>query len=504
VSAGADNPLRRGLPPDRDAAPFSLVIFGAGGDLTRRKLAPALWRLKAGGLLPARLQVVGFSRGPRTDEAFRDVFRQAAVGTGTTPDDDTLTEFLAAVRYVAAAFDDAAAYRRLAAVLTEGERARSIPPNRLYYLATPPEAYPVIVRRLGEAGLATPPPGAFCRLVVEKPFGHDSASARRLNQELHRVFQEDQIYRIDHYLGKETVQNILAFRFANAIFEPLWNRKYIDHVQITVAESLGVEGRGGYYDHAGAARDMVQNHLFQLLSLVAMEPPVAFDADTVRDEKVKVLKAVAPLTPARAVRGQYRAGVVDGTPVPAYREEPDVAPDSRTETFVALALSIENWRWAGVPFYLRTGKRLAKRVSEIAIQFAPVPHRFFRALDLPDVEPNVLTLNIQPDEGLALTFGAKVPGAAMRIRTVHMDFLYGSAFGQAPEAYERLLLDAVHGDSTLFTRHDEVEAAWALLTPLLDAWASSPEEPAPYEAGSWGPSAAFELLAQDGRRWRRL
>ncbi len=507
----ASNPLRQGLGQVTEIPPFSLVIFGAGGDLTRRKLMPALYNLMVDGLLPPELSVIGFSRGRITDAAFRDRTRAALAEFSRRPvQNDVWARLEPALSFVAGDFDNPAAYQALRRLLERRDQERGGPQNRLFYLATPPAAYPVIAHHLKEAGLNQPEhPDRFVRVVVEKPFGRDAASAVALNADLHAVFDEAQIYRLDHYLGKETVQNILVFRFANGIFEPLWNRQYIDHVQITVAESIGVGTRGGYYDQAGAARDMVQNHLMQLLSLVAMEPPVTYAADAVRDEKVKALRAIHPFTTREvvqnSVRGQYEAGIVDGEPVPGYLDEKDVAADSTTETFVALKLLVDNWRWSGVPFYLRTGKRMTKRVSEIAIQFQRVPHRFFHALDMPEIEPNVLTLRIQPDEGISLKFGAKVPGPTVRVRDVHMDFLYGSAFAdEPPEAYERLLLDCLHGDSTLFTRHDEVEAAWAVVTTLLEGWARERSPIPVYESGSAGPQEALDLLERDGRRWRRL
>lgn len=504
------NPLREGLGRNRELLPFTLVIFGAAGDLTRRKLAPALYNLMVDGLMPSRFAVIGFARTPMDDHAFRTWIRDAIVEFSRRPPEPRiLDELLSVLFYVAADFDDPSGYDRLKAQLMLVDKKYDTGQNHLFYLATPPDAYPVIADHLGQAGLNQELPDRFTRLVVEKPFGHDKSSAVALNQDLHQVFSEQQIFRLDHYLGKETVQNILVFRFANGIFEPIWNRQYIDHVQITVAESIGVGTRGGYYDRAGAARDMVQNHLLQLLSLVAMEPPVSFEADAVRSEKVKVLRAVHPFSTRdvalNSVRGQYEAGVVDGQEVPGYLDEDNVPSDSLTESFVALKLSVDNWRWAGVPFYLRTGKRLAKRVSEIAIQFQRVPHRFFQALDMPEIEPNLLTIRIQPDEGISLKFGTKVPGPTIRIRSVHMDFQYGSAFSdEPPEAYERLLLDCLHGDSTLFTRHDEVEAAWDVVSALLQGWSRAKSAIPVYEAGSWGPPEAAQLLERDGRRWRRL
>ena len=507
----AKNPLREGLTHVATVSPFVLVIFGAGGDLTRRKLIPAIYNLMLDGLLPREMAIVGFSRGDDTDETFRTMAHDAIEEFSRRPlEKDVWNTLLPMLHFVAADFDDPAAYKKLSALLTKLDREAGTGGNRLFYCATPPSQYPVIASQLGAAGLNhAARDESFVRLVVEKPFGHDTDSAVALNRDLHDVFEERQIYRLDHYLGKETVQNILVFRFANGIFEPVWNRQYIDHVQITVAESIGVGTRGGYYDHAGAARDMLQNHLMQLLALVAMEPPVAFSADAVRDEKVKVLKAIHPFTTreavAQSVRGQYEAGLVDEKDVPGYLDEVDVAADSRTETFVAARFLVDNWRWAGVAFYLRTGKRLAKRVSEIAIQFQRVPHRFFQSLDMPEIEPNVLTLRIQPDEGISLKFGAKVPGPTIRIQGVNMDFFYGSTFAdQSPEAYERLVLDCLHGDSTLFTRHDEVETAWGLVSSLLNAWARETLPIPVYPAGSAGPEEAMALLEREGRRWRRL
>lgn len=504
------NPLRQGLTENRRAQPFTLIIFGAAGDLAHRKLFPALYNLHVDGWLPQEFNLVGIARYPYTDESFRQEVKEAIQQYSRRPLDDTVFDrFTQGMFYIQANFNDDQAYLSLKKILGQIERKSDHPGNYLFYLATPPSFYTVISERLGAVGLnRSSHPDGWVRIIVEKPFGRDLASAVELNGELHQVFDEQQIFRIDHYLGKETVQNILVFRFANGIFEPLWNRQYIDQVQITVAESLGVAGRGSYYDHAGAIRDMVQNHMLQLLSLIAMEPPVAFEANAVRDEKVKVLRAIRPFSTRDVadftVRAQYEAGLIDGQPVPGYLDEPDIASDSRTETYVALRLLIDNWRWAGVPFYLRTGKHLPKRATEIAIQFKKAPHRFFSETATPELDPNLLTLKIQPDEGISLRFGAKIPGPTVRIRTVNMEFLYGTSFADAPpEAYERLLLDSMIGDSTLFTRRDEVEAAWTLVTSILNGWARAKGPIPTYEAGSWGPKEADELIQRDHFEWRR-
>lgn len=488
-----------------------MVIFGATGDLTSRKLVPALYNLARERRLPGGFSVVGFARREWDDAHFRQVLLEGVNDNSRSGEAEPALwdSFAEGITYHRGSFDDPAAYASLADELVRIDAERGTGGNRVFYLATPPESYPDIIANLGAAGLGRSPNGGWTRIIIEKPFGRDLESARALNRQVLSVFDESQIYRIDHYLGKETVQNLLVFRFANGIFEPIWNRRHVDHVQITVAESIGVEDRGGYYDHSGALRDMIQNHLTQLLTLTAMEPPVAYDADAVRDEKVKVLRAIQPIAPADverfAARGQYGAGSVSGKPVDGYRRERGVAPDSQTETFVALKLFVDNWRWAGVPFYLRSGKAMPRRVSEIAVQFKTVPTMLFSDSPTNDIEPNVLAIKIQPDEGITLKFGSKVPGQS-QIRPVTMDFRYGTSFGVAsPEAYERLLLDCMLGDSTLFTRRDEVEASWALITPVHQGWAAAPPVSFPnYEAGTWGPADADELLARDGRAWRRL
>lgn len=507
----APNPFREGLRIKQSPEPCVMVIFGATGDLTHRKLLPALYNLALEHPLPAGFSVVGFARRPYNDEVFRqqalDSINQYSRQKPVNP--QVWESFATGIHYLQSSFNDAAGYDKLNALLNQLDAERGTGGNRIFYLSTPPSQYPEIIQRLGAAGLNRNRKG-WTRIIIEKPFGHDLASARELNRQVAKVFREEQVYRIDHYLGKETVQNILVFRLANGIFEPVWNRRYVDHVQITVAENIGLEGRGGYYEESGAIRDMVQNHMLQLLTLVAMEPPIAFDANAVRDEKVKVLHALQPLVGkevlVNTIRAQYGSGWVGGKQVPAYLEENGVSPVSTTETYVAMKVHIDNWRWAGVPFYLRTGKHLPKRVTEIAIQFKTPPLMLFKRGDAQSqVEPNVLTLRIQPDEGTSLKFGAKVPGTDMQVRAVNMDFFYGSSFvREQPEAYERLILDCMLGDSTLFTRRDEVEAAWSFIQGILDEWKSEPRDTIhTYESGSWGPQVADEFIWRDGFRWRR-
>ncbi len=493
-------------------AAATLVIFGATGDLTRRKLMPALYNLFVDGLIDPSTAIIGFARRPLSDKDFRDQMRQAVEKhSRRVVESESWTRFAGGLRYTQGDFSNAEAYGSLATMLAEVDSDRRTEGRHVFYLATPPRAYPVILGHLGAADLSRPSPGGCSRVIVEKPFGRDRTSAQELNQTISRSFEEEQIYRIDHYLGKETVQNILAFRLGNSIFEPLWNRRYVDHVQITVAESLGIEGRADYFDRAGILRDMFQNHMMQLLCLVAMEPPVRFEADAVRDEKVKVLRALELPEPSGAspalVRGMYAKGTVDGKPVPGYHDEPGVPAGSETETFLAARVHVENWRWAGVPFFLRSGKRLPRRVTEIALVFRRPPHLFFDAWGQSSggAEPNVLALRIQPDEGISLTFGSKAPGQEMNLEEVRMNFRYSTSFGgDPPDAYEHLLLDCFEGDSTLFARRDEVEIAWEITDHLRQRWGSGSEVPLhTYEAGTWGPSAAGELPGPL-RRWRKF
>jgi glucose-6-phosphate 1-dehydrogenase len=497
----ATNPLAAGLGVRRTPDPCVLVVFGASGDLTKRKLFPALYSLAYRGLLPERFAVVGVARTEQTTKQFVTSLRTAVKQFARDPyRSDVFESLAAAVRYVATDFSDDAGEDLVDGTLDELDRTRGTGGNRLHYLAVPPQAFEMVVREIGERRERE----GWGRVIVEKPFGRDLASARALSATVKRWFREEEVFRIDHYLGKETVQNLMALRFSNGIFEPLWNRQLIDHVQITVAESIGVEGRAGYYERAGAIRDIFQNHLLQLLALTAMEAPIDFTADAVRNEKVKVLRAMRTPAPDSVVRGQYGRGWIEGEEVPGYREEPGVDPRSQTETYIAAKLYVDNWRWAGTPFYVRAGKRLARRETTIAIQFQRAPHPPFEAIAGDGLRPNVLLIHVQPDEGVSLAIGAKVPGAGMSIRTVHMDFLYGGAFREGvPEAYERLILDAMLGDATLFTREDEVEEQWKLVDAIIGAWGRDRIAFPNYPAGAWGPPAADELLHRDGRSWRR-
>ena len=504
------NPLRAGMRLEAMAEPCVVVIFGATGDLTKRKLLPALYRLAQQQLIPAEFAILGTARQTLRDDEYRALMLEAlrTFGDEEKIDETSWNSFADGVFYEPGDVKDPETYYRLKSRLSEIDEQRKTQGNRIFYLATAPEFFAVIAGHLGSTGLAHKENSPWIRIVVEKPFGHDLQSARELNAQLASVFREDQIYRIDHYLGKETVQNLLVFRFANSIFEPLWNRQYIDHVQITNAETIGVEGRGGYYDKAGALRDMMQNHVFQIASLIAMESPSSLDANDVRDEKVRAMQAIRPFPQDQiddfAIRGQYGSGVVLGETVVGYRQEPDVNSQSSTETFATVKLLFENERWADVPFYLRTGKRLARRVTEIAIEFKPVERQLFTNNDVPP-EPNVLVIRIQPNEGITLRFAAKLPGQKMRIRWVNMDFRYGSSFGvRPPEAYERLLLDCMLGDPTLFARRDMVERCWEIVEPVLKAWKKPAQDFANYEAGGSGPRSAFEIIERDGRKWRRL
>ncbi|HVR10752.1 MAG TPA: glucose-6-phosphate dehydrogenase [Thermoanaerobaculia bacterium] len=491
------------------APPCVLVIFGASGDLAKRKLIPALYNLAAASFLPDEFAVLGISRSPMSDDEFRRKMVEDLHTFETGTLDQERVEWLKRrLSYVSGDFDQPETFERLRTTLAAIDEQWGTGGSYLFYLAVPPSQFAAIIRRLGDARLTCEEDGKWRRVVIEKPFGHDLESARRLNHDIREVVEETQIYRIDHYLGKETVQNILAFRFANGIFEPIWNRRYIDHVQITVAETVGVESRGSYYEEAGALRDMVQNHMFQLLALTAMEPPISFAPDVVRDERVKILRAVRTLAPEdvlrETVRGQYGPGAVNGKPAPAYRAEKGVSPSSNVETYVALKLYVDNWRWADVPFYLRTGKRLPRRVTEVAIQFKRAPFILFRETPVEQLEPNILVLHIQPDEGISLSFEGKVPGPVMRLGQVRMHFQYSDYFGSRPETgYETLLYDCMAGDSTLFQRSDLVEVGWSLVMPIIDVWSAlAPRNFPNYAANSWGPRAADDLIQADGRRWK--
>jgi glucose-6-phosphate 1-dehydrogenase len=491
--------------------PCIVVIFGASGDLTKRKLLPALYHLQQSGFLPEDFAVLGVARRALETTFGPDMREGIVAGGGVEEADPKLPPFMERVQYYAMNFDDDAGYEGLKNKLAEMDKKFNTQGNRLFYLAVAPEYFSDIVGFLGKHEMNKPGAGEhhWVRTIIEKPFGHDLQSARLLNDEVNKVFSEKQIFRIDHYLGKETVQNILVFRFANGIFEPIWNRNYIDHVEITAAESIGIEGRGPFYEQAGALRDVVQNHVMELLSFVAMEPPISFGADAVRTEKNKVWRAIQPIHPADTVRGQYGPGNVGGKQVVGYRQEERVHPRSQTETYAALRLEIENWRWAGVPFYIRAGKRLAKRVTEITIQFKQPPLRLFKdgdGIGPEGIKANVISMRIQPDEGIALRFAAKVPGPNMSMSSVNMNFSYADAFGaSSANGYERLLLDAMLGDGTLFAHRDGVEATWALMTPILEAWAKDPVKDFPnYAAGTWGPAASDAMLKSDGRKWRKL
>ena len=507
ATAEGENPLVEGL-ERLPVRPTILVIFGATGDLAHRKLLPALYNLAHEGSLPERFNLIGVSRSDKAHEDYGAEMRESIEQySRTKPKPEVLDALLSEVKYVPGVFDDESVYAALAKQLEAFDEAAGIAFNRVFYLSTAPEFFPVIVEALGKQGLQKRAE-AEVRCVIEKPFGYDLASARKLNDEVLRVFDERQVYRIDHYLGKETVQNVMAFRFANSMFEPVWNRNYIDYVQITAAEDIGIGTRAGYYDGSGALRDLVQNHMMQLLALLCMEPPIAFDAEKLRDEKLKVVQAIRPPTveevPQMAVRAQYGEGVSGGEPAKAYLAEGGVPPNSITETYAALRLHVSNWRWSGVPFYLRTGKRLARKVTEIVVTLKPVPHLAFQAGGSVGVQPNQLILTVQPDEGVSLSLGAKIPGARMRIRPVNMEFRYGTAFMSAsPEAYERLILDAMRGDLTLFTRNDEVDVLWQVIDPILEAWKSTPGPLPQYASGSAGPDEADALL-QDGHSWRPL
>ena len=497
--------------PIKQTGPCTLVIFGATGDLTARKLVPALYNLAADKLLAGEFAVVGVSRKEMSTDEFRRLMgEQMQKFTGRDLDPDLRQWLLSRMYYVAGEFNDPQLYARLGKCLAEVDKKHNTQGNYFFYMATAPAFFGTIVDQLGASKLACEENGRWRRVVIEKPFGQDLESAHALNRQIKKVLTETQIYRIDHYLGKETVQNILIFRFGNGIFEPVWNRRYIDHIQITVAETVGVEKRGGYFDTVGTLRDMVPNHIFQLLSLTAMEPPISFEANAVRDEQAKILHAIQPFASEdvlhRAVRGQYGEGILDGQSVPGYRSESDVAPDSKTETFVALKLNIDNWRWADVPFYLRTGKRMAFRHTEVAIQFKRAPFILFRDTPIERLKPNLLILHIAPDEGISLRFGAKIPGPQVQMGAVDMNFNYTDYFGVDPATgYEILLYDGIIGDQTLFQRADMVEAGWSVVDPILDVWKALPARSFPnYAAGSWGPKEADELVHRDGRSWRTL
>jgi glucose-6-phosphate 1-dehydrogenase len=498
-----------------EASPASstcaMVIFGATGDLTKRKLIPALLNLAQEGVLSKQFAIIGVAGNDSTTESFRKALTTEIPKFAPDPIDLKMWDWLVErIYYVRGDFGDPETYKRLQAQMVEVDKITNCGGNHFYYLAVAPRFFAPIVQQLGAAGMTKEENGKWSRVIVEKPFGHDLQSAVQLNSDLKKVLDEKQIYRIDHYLGKETVQNVMVFRFSNNIIEPLWNRHYIDHVQITAAETVGVEHRGGFYETAGALRDMVPNHLFQLLTMTTMEPPISFDADEVRNKQAEVLHAIQPLTPEEVitnmVRGQYGNGDADGEQVEGYRSEPDVNPQSNTETFVALKLQVDNWRWAGVPFYLRTGKSLAKRATEIVIQFKRTPFVLFRHTTVKTLETNRMVIHIQPEEGISLSFGAKVPGSIMRLGLVNMDFDYGTYFGaEHSTGYERLLRDCMAGDATLFQRADMVEAGWSVIQPILDVWHALPARTFPnYAAGSWGPAEADELLARDGRAWRRI